>query len=287
MNQALLPYTPFLHIPPGHYYSPLPSVAEVKEVLTNLTPLGVSRIFEYRARLQKLGLPANLALFERYRLALYHSKIEYLPEIVRHAPMCVVDVGANVGMWSLGIAQLTHAKQIIAYEPVSTAYKQLVQKTQSYPQITCIQSAIGDYVGTITINVEQNLLLSSVLEMQDTNRKPYGHAPPMQGRAEVPITTLDNELSQYSEITLLKIDVQGYDRNVLVGAQTILQKTKVLIIEVAYTSQYHNEWLFGDLHQFITSICDMQLWCILPPRFYKSKPLDTDAIYIQKNLIPG
>jgi Methyltransferase FkbM domain len=94
--------------------------------------------------------------------------------------------------------------------------------------------------------------------------------------------TLDEDLRNRAEISLLKIDVQGYEPQVLKGAQAILKRTKILMIEVTYSSYYHGDMQFADLHRLVTSIAPFRLWGISAPHCAPSgKPMWADAVYVQ------
>jgi hypothetical protein len=72
-------------------------------------------------------------------------------------------------------------------------------------------------------------------------------------KVRVPLETLDNLLAEIPEISLLKIDVQGYEKFVLEGAQAILKKTHYLIIEVNFISHYEGDILFPELHELLSA----------------------------------
>src|SRR5438477_613638 len=69
---------------------------------------------------------------------------------------------------------------------------------------------------------------------------------------EVPMTTLDRLLVDLAEISLLKIDVQGYEKPVLSGAKETLAKTKFILIELNFMPQYDGGSWFGEVHQILT-----------------------------------
>jgi FkbM family methyltransferase len=48
------------------------------------------------------------------------------------------------------------------------------------------------------------------------------------------MTTLDRLLVDLAEVSLLKIDVQGYEKQVFAGAKQTLSKTKLLLVELNF-----------------------------------------------------
>jgi hypothetical protein len=102
----------------------------------------------------------------------------------------------------------------------------------------------------------------------------------------VPVTTLDTELEQVKEISLMKWDVQGYEAEVLDGAVDVLQRTKVLFTEITYVPYYQGDIQFSQLHPLITSRTPLRLWGISTPHCSKSgKPLWADAVYVNDHLL--
>ena len=86
--------------------------------LKYIAPAGLMRYWDYERRFRTLGMPPEWARKKSYRKAIDASLVEMIPADHRANLKCVVDVGANVGEWSVGIAMLTHASDIVALEPV-------------------------------------------------------------------------------------------------------------------------------------------------------------------------
>ena len=108
-------------------------------------PEGLVRLNNYRQRFAWIGLPKHLAFFRKYRQAIDISLIDMIMPKIDKTLDIVIDVGANLGEWSVAIATLLDAKKIIAYEPIPEIYTQLISNTRSYNHILCKQSAIGSF----------------------------------------------------------------------------------------------------------------------------------------------
>ena len=256
--------------------------------LKYLMPAALVRLWEFQQRFRTMGLPENWARSQKYRKALDMSEIELIPAASIPTLKCVVDVGANLGEWSIGIALLTRAKEIIAYEPVPQLFEQLQNKVKPYPQIRCVNCSVGATVGQVEINVHQRHQLSSVLMIQDEARRVHGMEQDVAVPVCVPLTTLDEDLRDRTEISLLKIDVQGYEPQVLEGARAILKRTEVLMMEVTYSSYYQGDMQFADLHRLVTSIAPFRLWGISAPHCAPSgKPMWADAVYVRVDKFLG
>jgi len=248
-----------------------------------LLPEGLVRLMAYRSRFSALGLSPNLAFSRQWRTALESSLVELLPRDVLFSLECVVDVGANLGNWSVGIARLTSARQIIAYEPNPAVFQLLEQKARAFPQIRCVNSAVGATIGAITLNVHEMHQLSSVLEINDDALAAHGASQAASTKCEVPVTTLDHDLKDYERISLLKVDVQGFEPEVFAGARSVLQRTQVLLTEVTYAPYYHDDLQFSALYDVITSLARFELWGISAPSVSPAgRPLWADAIFVQE-----
>jgi FkbM family methyltransferase len=139
--------------------------------------------------------------------------------------MTYVDVGANIGTTTLAAAHAVGpAGRVIAFEPHPETFRNLSASVTLNPELACrislIDSAIGDALGTTCI---------SDLPEDDIN-----HIDP-EG-IPVAMTTLDHALADLAHIDLIKIDVEGYEKNVLAGARETLAKTDAVYFENCETN---------------------------------------------------
>lgn len=245
-------------------------------------PEGFVYLLNYWERFGLLEYPPYWAMFRNYRQALDVSRIELMPKKYVDNFNYVIDVGANVGLWSIAIAKLTNAKKIIAFEPVPSAFDQMVKNTKKYPNIFCINSAVGSTNNDLVINAEFRSGMSSVLTIRDTTRQKYGMDKNETYQVNVPMVALDEELKDIGEISLLKVDVQGYEIEVFKGAENILNNTRILMTEVTYKTHYYGDQQIMDYLNYIQSVTNFRLWVISTPNFDESGiPLSADAIFIQ------
>ena len=69
--------------------------------------------------------------------------------------------------------------------------------------------------------------------------------------AERQITTLGLNNENLEANILLKIDVQGYEKSVLEGAEELLKNTKVILTEVSFNELYKDQALFNEIIDFL------------------------------------
>jgi FkbM family methyltransferase len=237
---------------------------------------------EVRASLNALGLPGQLAFSRAWRAALASTRIELVPRQVRSNANVVVDVGANIGDWTLGIHRLLRPQRLIAFEPIPQSFNALAQRAASLTGVELVQAAVGAKVGTVEMFSEAMHQLSSVRSLRSEMRQLHGVTEKPPVRMTVPMTTLDEHLSDEAEISLLKIDVQGFERDVLEGARRTLSRTRAVMLEVLYVPYYVGDSQFGELHRVLTDIAPFRLYGVSEPSTDEAgRPIWADAVYVQ------
>jgi Methyltransferase FkbM domain len=107
--------------------------------------------------------------------------------------------------------------------------------------------AIGDQNCSSYINVSQNSVSSSILEMLPAHLDSASGSKYVR-REEIKVCQLDNFKDKFKKHKniLLKIDAQGYENFVLEGAKELLlsKNLKGLLIEVSFTKLYKNQKTF-------------------------------------------
>lgn len=81
----------------------------------------------------------------------------------------------------------------------------------------------------------------------------------------------------------LKIDVQGFELEVLKGATAILSKVKVVQLEMSFVPMYKNGPLFGEILSFLDMI-GFELYTIIPEfrNEISGRLLQADGIFVRK-----
>jgi FkbM family methyltransferase len=153
----------------------------------------------------------------------------------------VIDVGANVGRWSismLGVARRAGRLDDLdlhAFEPSSYTFTLLSELLREEP--VCIgQVALGDRPGLSTLHVAGPGAGTNSL-----HRQPGSTAS--STTEEVSITTLDiqAESMDLGQIALVKIDTEGHDLAVLRGARRLLTEHRISIVQF----EYNHRWIYA------------------------------------------
>lgn len=168
----------------------------------------------------------------------------------------LLDIGANIGQYGAAMRSSGFRGRIISCEPLPDAYPHLARRASGDPTWTALQTAVGDHVGTIEINVSANSFSSSVLPMTNAHldAAPGSHSIAVE---KVPLTTVA-ELISGCDIdparTMLKIDTQGYESFVLDGAGEAAQEFAAIQLEMSFVALYAGQQLYDSLMARLTGL---------------------------------
>jgi FkbM family methyltransferase len=149
----------------------------------------------------------------------------------------IFDIGANIGQTIEELLATFKRPRIYSFEPSPTTFDTLRGKFGGRPDITLENVAMGETGGTMPFHVTGNY------SVNDSLLKPVWS----DGGKEVPVRvdTVDEYCQRHDipAIDLLKIDTQGYDLNVLRGAERMLRQGRITVfyIEVMFRRMYEGQ----------------------------------------------
>lgn len=159
----------------------------------------------------------------------------------------VLDVGANAGQFGIDIRRYGFNGQILSFEPVSQTFTLLSKTTKNRQPWKALQLGLGAIESEQTINVSGNAgLSSSLLEMGTVHLESFPDSATVSNQ-KVTISTLDNQLEALRidpRRIMLKLDVQGYEAEVLRGAVKSLKVIPLCYLEVSLVPLYKGETTF-------------------------------------------
>lgn len=159
----------------------------------------------------------------------------------------VIDVGANVGQFGLDIRRHGFQGQIISYEPVQESFGSLTQTIEKHQPWSAFQLGLGSTESKGSINVSGNAgLSSSILKMGALHLENFPESVTI-ARQNISISTIDKQLEILGlrpQETMLKLDVQGFEVEVLKGASQSLSKIPLCYLEASITPLYEGEISF-------------------------------------------
>jgi FkbM family methyltransferase len=165
----------------------------------------------------------------------------------------VIDVGANTGIYGKEIRRAAYESRIISFEPLTDAFKKLEKNKDKDAKWSVYNFALGAENGNQVINISANSHSSSILEILDTHTKAETTASYVS-KQEIQIKTLDSifkDISGAAKEIYLKIDTQGFELNVLKGAENSLQHIQTIQLEMSLRPLYAGQPLYYDLMDFL------------------------------------
>lgn len=167
----------------------------------------------------------------------------------------IIDVGANIGQYASASHQFYPNAIIYSFEPVPETFEKLKANTAKTENIKVYSCALGDTEGSIDFFQNEHSHASSVLEVS-TEQKEAIPSTSNYKKIEVPVHKLDDfEFpSPLLRPILLKLDVQGYEKQVLLGGENFVKNVDYLLLEMSFIRMYNDEPLFDEMHDYIKSI---------------------------------
>jgi FkbM family methyltransferase len=151
-------------------------------------------------------------------------------------PATILDVGANVGKWSGGLLKISRNLQVPvhvhAFEPCRATFAQLSERAHDWPEVTFNNAACSRHAGTARMHVHGSGLGTNSLVEPIDDRNAVTE--------EVQLTTVDLycAANTIGTIDLLKIDAEGHDFDVIVGASGMLDRQAVRILQFEYNQRW-------------------------------------------------
>ena len=177
----------------------------------------------------------------------------------RYGVQTVLDVGANVGQFAKRIIAAGYPDRIISFEPVSTSHSMLLKNAEDYEQWQVARRcALGGERRKVMVNIAGNSESSSLLPMLERHVRALPISKYL-GAEETELVRIDDVLQEYlahdeDKSLALKMDVQGFEGEVLDGASRTLKNIKLIYTEMSLCPLYDREVPFFDLYSRIIKL---------------------------------
>jgi FkbM family methyltransferase len=160
----------------------------------------------------------------------------------------VVDVGANAGQYGELLRELGFRGRLVSLEPEPGAYAALERAAAADGRWRALRVAAADVDGEIELRVTADSRSSSVLARNERFADQPGWAPREVVRVPARrLATLAPELLEAGERAHLKLDVQGYENQVLEGAAEALARFESLELELNVAPLYEGQAQLADM----------------------------------------
>ncbi len=165
----------------------------------------------------------------------------------------ILDVGANKGEYTMDLINLGYRGVIESFEPIDEAYKHLEKVSKKNKLWNSSKIALGNFDGETEINVAGNINSSSLLDMLPNHilSEPKSKYTRKEKITVNKLDTIFPSIYNNGDNAYLKIDVQGYEMEVLKGAENSLNFIKGIQIEMSIELLYEGSILYNELIQFL------------------------------------
>jgi FkbM family methyltransferase len=176
------------------------------------------------------------------------------PWLLNLRPRTVLDIGANVGRFAITARKLFPTAHIYSFEPLADCLAEAERVMHGDRMFTGINIALGVERGQATFQRNNASPSSSFLKVT------HAHTAAFPGTDQTTETTvsmdaLDN-VAEGLKLTLpllVKIDVQGFENQVLRGGEKTIRQAAVILVETSFETLYEGQALFEDIHQRLKS----------------------------------
>jgi len=158
-------------------------------------------------------------------------------------PDVVLDVGANDGGYGRELRARGYTGRIVSFEPLGDAFDALRETTSDDPTWECQNVALGRETGHAEIHRASNSASSSFHRPSESMAEAAPHLS--FGSTETVsvqrLDTLIGDLASSDDRVFLKVDTQGFELDVLAGAEQSLGQIHAVQLETSFSPLYDGQ----------------------------------------------
>lgn len=163
----------------------------------------------------------------------------------------VLDAGANIGQYGRYLRGIGYKGQIVSFEPVGEVFRRLKQRADRDGKWAAHQVGLGAQDGEATINVAANPVYSSILDVRDAARAFDERASALTSE-RIAIHTLHRYVAAAGATPIfLKVDTQGFERQVLAGCDLSDPRIVGVQLELPVIHLYEDTWSISEAIDFM------------------------------------
>jgi len=197
----------------------------------------------------------------------------------------ILDIGGGIGASVKLFCDNFPDKKIIVFEPVEESYKAIKNRFPDHSNLELVRAAAGNENTEKEINIAARITSSSLLPLEADpksdvfNEENLGHK-----RVEkIRIIRLDDFLAENNdEYGIMKIDVQGFEIEVLKGAGKTLRRTDIIVLEVNNHDGYKGSAKYYEIDKYLREH-NFSLYNIFPSVTDGGRLKEWDMIYMNSS----
>jgi len=205
--------------------------------------------------------------------------------IANEKPGLAVDVGANRGQFAAKMRSCGYEGDMISIEPDPASFELLQKAHPSRSNQINFQGAVGSSEGNCSLQISKSSVFNSVRRTSDLGNELFENYMEGVTMIEVPMKPLGTWIREagrsFSGPIMLKSDTQGYDLEVLRGAQDVLSNVSVIVVEYALEHIYDGAPSGSDITEWLNKV-GFRLSGLYPVSRIPGSEflLEMDAIYV-------
>jgi FkbM family methyltransferase len=165
-------------------------------------------------KVYQCAFPIYRPLYAAYKTYADRAERELLRKILFKGAV-VVDVGANIGIYSRFLSRYVGPKGVVhSFEPSPDNFRRLSAATRNLSNVRLTQAVIGERSGECKLYVSDKLNVDHRAYETDDSRRVI----------PIEMIALDDYFKTGQRVDLIKMDIQGYELHALRGAQRVLQE---------------------------------------------------------------
>lgn len=170
--------------------------------------------------------------------------------VSRYRPRTILDIGANTGQFARLARDICPAASIICFEPLADCVRELQVQFGNDPLAKVVPCALGSRHCEAVIHRSRFAPSSSLLPMGALHQQEFPHTA-QTTEETIQLRRLDDLAPELllQRPTVAKIDVQGYECEVLDGGRDTLRECAALVVELSNYPLYDGQPLFDDVYE--------------------------------------
>lgn len=165
----------------------------------------------------------------------------------------VIDVGANIGQFGESLRADGYRGNILSFEPTHACFQILARKAAADGNWEAQQCGLGAAPGTAVLHASKLSVFNSLLELSSVAAL-HDQRMEVDHTEEISIRTLDQVATPLQGNILLKIDTQGYEKQVIEGGRQTIARVAGILMELPVIHTYKGEWHFHEALKYMSEI---------------------------------
>ncbi len=197
----------------------------------------------------------------------------------------LLDIGANVGNFTSEFLSIYSNSRAVCFEPVGSTYKQLAGRFANDPRVEAHRCAVSNFDGRGEMHVEKESTLCSLAEYTEDANVAYRAGTAQLEQVEC--RRLDSfPYRKGTERLFVKIDVQGFEAEVIRGAMQTLADADAVLLECSFADEYKGK------EPSFSAACALLRECDLYPivfqdfgRSLSNYAFERDVLFVKRALL--